>query len=112
MGGELVGLVKNRQIPPRSAELLLQVFVPRKLIEANNQLIVAVERISARRGLLQHWRVDVKLQPELLEQLVPPLLNQAARRDHENAAGIRAHYQLPNVKPSHDRLAGAGVIGK
>ena len=69
-----------------------------------------VEGISARRGLLQKRRVDAELQAELLEHLVAPLLDQTPRRNDQDSAGIRAHDELADVKPGHDRLTSTRVV--
>ena len=44
VGGELVGLVEDDQVPPGGAELLLQLLVPRHLVEPDDELIVVLER--------------------------------------------------------------------
>ena len=54
----------------------------------------------------------MELQAELLEEFVAPLLDQAAGRDDQDAAGIGAHDQLADVEAGHDRLAGARVVGQ
>ena len=112
VGGELVGFVEDDQVPAGGAELFLQLLVARHLVEADDQLMMVFERIAARRGLLQKRRVDAELQTELLEQLVAPLLDEAAGSDDENAAGVGAHDEFADVEPGHDRLARAGVVGQ
>ena len=55
---------------------------------------------------------DAELEPELLEQLVAPLLDQAAGRDDQDAAGVGPHDEFADVEAGHDGLAGAGVVGQ
>ena len=55
---------------------------------------------------------DAELQAELLEQLVPPLLDEAAGRDDQDAAGVGPHDEFADVEAGHDRLARAGVVGQ
>jgi hypothetical protein len=110
VGGELVGLVKDGEVPARRAEFVLELFVAGELVEPNDQPREVLERIAARRGLIEQRGIDVKLQPELLVKLIVPLLDQAARRDDHDAVRIRAHDELADVKAGHDGLACAGII--
>ena len=55
---------------------------------------------------------QVEPQPELEEQLVLPLLDQAARGDDQALLDVVAQQQLLDVEAGHDRLAGAGVVGE
>ena len=74
--------------------------------------MVILERVAARRGFLQGGGEDAELQAELLEELVPPLLDQAAGGDDQHAAGVGPHDELADVEAGHDRLAGPGVVGE
>ena len=59
------------------------------------------------------WLVSrSKREPELEEQLVLPLLDQAAGGDDQAALDVVAEDQLLDVEAGHDRLAGAGVVGE
>ena len=52
VGGELVRLVEHHEVPASGAELLLQFFVARHLVKANDEVVDVLERIAARgRGL-------------------------------------------------------------
>ncbi len=97
---------------PASAELLLEFLVARHLVEPDDELVVVLERIAARRCGFQLLGEDAELQPEFLEQLVPPLLDEAAGRDDQDAAGVRPHDQFADVEAGHDRLARAGIVGQ
>ena len=55
---------------------------------------------------------DLEGEAELEEQLVLPLLDQAARRDDQAALHVLAEDQLLDVEPGHDRLAGTRVVGE
>ena len=109
---ELVRFVKDHQIPCGRTQLVLQFRVARHLVEPDDQVIVVLERIAAGRSQLQLPREDAKLQAELLKQLIPPLLHQAARRHHQHPPRVRAHKQLADIQPGHDRLARARIIGQ
>ena len=49
---------------------------------------------------------------EAAVELVLPLFGEAARADHEAALQVAASDQLLDEEPGHDRLAGAGIVGK
>ena len=49
---------------------------------------------------------------ELLPQFVLPLLDQPARRDDQAALQVATEHQFLDVKPGHDRLARAGIVGE
>ena len=53
VGGELVRLVEDDQVPAGGAELLLQLLVARHLVEANDEVVEVLKGIAARRGGLQ-----------------------------------------------------------
>ena len=55
---------------------------------------------------------DLEVQPELLPQLVLPLLDQAARGDDQAPGDVAAEHQLADQQARHDRLAGAGIVGE
>ena len=112
MGGELVRFVEHDQVPAGSAELLLQVFVARHLIETNDEVINVFKWIAARGGGFQVFGEDAEFQAELLEHFLAPLIDQAARGDDDNAPGVGTHDEFSNVKPRHDGLARAGVVGQ
>ena len=82
---ELVGFIEHGQIPPRCTKLLLQLFIARKLVQTDNELLVVLERIAAWRRLLQQRRVNGELKTKFFEKFVTPLLDQAARCDDQNA---------------------------
>ena len=98
VGGELVGLVEDDEVPAGGAELLLQLLVAGHLVETDDELVVVLERVAARRGLLQERRVDAEFEAELLEQLVPPLLDEAAGGDDQDAAGVGPHDEFADVE--------------
>lgn len=61
-----------------AVELGLQVLVA--VVQAEDELVVVLKGIAARRGLLQHGREDPELQPELLEEFVAHLLDSCPER--------------------------------
>ena len=74
VGRQLVGLVEDDEVPARARGLLLELVVSGELVEPNDELVSVLERVAAWRGELHLAAKDLKLQAELLEQLVPPLL--------------------------------------
>ena len=68
--------------------------------------------IAARRGGFQIFGENAKLQTELLEHFLAPLLDEAARGNDENAASVGAHDQFADVEARHDRLACARIVGE
>ena len=74
--------------------------------------LFSANQLPVRRLLDRRAGDDLERQAELREQLVLPLLDQAARADDQAAAQIAADEQLLDEQPGHDRLAGAGVVGQ
>lgn len=90
-GRHPVRFVADDQIPfRRSGQLLLEVFVARQHIEPGDQPVAVVEDVARTRGLDHVPRQDVKLQRELLAQLVLPLFDQTAGCDDQAAFQIAA----------------------
>src|SRR5690606_7439092 len=103
VGGELVSLVEHHEIPTCGTKLRLEqarllfvavvLFAAGELIEPNDQQVVILEDVATRRGGIAA-REDVEGQTELLEQLVLPLIDQAAWRDDEHPTSVRPHDQF------------------
>ena len=109
---KLVRLVEHDKIPSGSTKLLLQLFVSGHLVKTHNKMINVFKRVSARGGRLQISGEDAEFEPELLEQLLTPLLNQAARCNDDNAPSIGTHDKLTDIKACHDGLASTGIVRK
>ncbi len=112
-GRRVCALRRRRRDPSRRAQSLscsssLRESWSRRTIS----LCVIVERVAAGRGLFQMRRVNAEFEPKFLEQFVAPLLDQTSGSNDENAVRIRPHDEFADVKASHDRLAGARVVGK
>ncbi len=112
VGGELVRLVEHDEIPASGAELLLQVFVARHLVEPNDEVINVLKRIAARGGCFQVVCKDAEFQTELLEHFLAPLIDQAAGGDDDNAPCVGPHDEFADVKARHDGLARARVVSE
>jgi hypothetical protein len=110
VGGELVRFVEHDQVPSGSAELLLQFFVARHLVEANDEVVNVFKRIATWRGSFQVFGEDAEFQAELLEHFLAPLIDQAAGGDDDDTPGVGAHDEFTDIKPRHDGLARAGVV--
>ena len=114
VGAHPVRLVDDDEVPLGLGELGLQLLVAGELVHPGDQ-----QRVRARtttgvdvRRRSSCGREEVEPQPELEEQLVLPLLDQAAGRDDQAPLDVVAEQQLLDVEPGHDRLAGAGVVGE
>ena len=79
VGGHLVGLVHDHQIPLRRAQAALQILRPGQLIETGDQEVLLSERVAGVRRLHRRPRQHLEAQSEPVRQLVLPLLHQAAR---------------------------------
>ena len=110
MGRHLVGLIDYDEIPVGHLELGQQLFVAGHLIEPDDQPVPVLERIARPGGLDHLAGEDVELEAELVEQLVLPLLHEAAWRDDQAPVEVTADQQLLHVQARHDRLAGARVV--
>jgi len=110
-GAHPVRLVDDDQVPLVGGEdALLQVLVPAELVHPRDQAMVVLERVR-RPGRRDHVaREEVELEPELLGELVLPLLGQAARRDDQAALQVAPDEHLLDQESRHDRLAGPGVV--
>ena len=113
-GGELVGFVAHDEVPSAIGrlELGLHVLVARQLVEPRDDEVVLHEPVAGARGLELVVGEDVEWELEAPVQLVLPLLGQVARADDEAPLEISADDQLLDEEPGHDRLAGAGIVGK
>ena len=86
---KLVRLIKHHEIPLRLKNAILQrprslflggftLFIARYLIEPHNELMVI-------RNFLMRTGKDLEFESEFLEQLIPPLLDQASWGNNQNA---------------------------
>ena len=79
VGGELVGLVNDDQVPLGVFELLLVLFVARQLIQSADELVLFIEVVAGGALLLLLAAKDLELNTELFQQLVLPLLGKGTR---------------------------------
>ncbi len=112
VGAHPVGLVNDHEVPLRLGKLGEQVLVASQLIHAGDQQWVLLERVGAEHRFAELRREDLEGEPELQVELVLPLVDEAARGDDEAALDVLAQDELLDVEPSHDRLAGAWVVGE
>ncbi len=107
-----VCLVDDGEVPVGRGEPLLQVVVARQDVESGDHAVATAE------GLPVHARPsgptvrNLKVEPELLGELVLPLLDQRAGGDDEAPREVTAEQQLLDVEAGHDRLARAGLVGQ
>ena len=112
LSSKLVRLVEHDKIPSGSTKLLLQLFVSGHLVETNNKVIDVFKGVSARSSRFQISGEDSEFEPELLEQLLTPLLNQTAGCNDDNTPSIGTHDKLTDIKACHDGLASTGIVRK
>ena len=108
-------LVDHHQVPVGPLQLVLEVVGARQLVHPRDQQVVPGEDgvLGGRRlGVGELPGQQLEVQPELLPQLILPLLDQAAGRDDQAALQVTAEHQLLDVQARHDRLARAGVVGE
>ena len=72
--------------------------------------MMVFERVPARRCLFEQRRVDSEFETEFLEELVPPLFDETAGGNDQNAPGVGPHDKFADVEPCHDGLPGPWVI--
>ena len=93
-------------------ELGLHVLVAGELVEAGDDEVVLEEPVARAGGLELVVGEDLEGQAEAREELVLPLLGEAARADDEAALQVTAGDELLDQEASHDRLAGARIVGE
>ena len=69
----------------------------------------AVERILRPDVCAAH---DAEIQSKEVQQLPPPVADQARGRNDQHALEPLSRHHLADVETGHDRLAGAGVVGE
>ena len=112
VGAHPVGLVNDGDLPGDVAELLHEFLAAGDLVHPDDEVIVLGEDVAAL-GVVDHLPVEhLEPQVELGSQLLPPLLDQAARGDDDGTLAVRAQDELLDVEPGHDRLPGARVVGE
>lgn len=107
---EARGKIDDDQVPLGFLELDLEFLVAGELVHAGDQQGIGVEDIEVDVGVDELICQQVEAQAELEEELVLPLLDQAARGDDQALSDVIAQQQLLDVEASHDRLARARVI--
>ncbi len=105
-------LVHHHQIPVRGLQLGLQFVGAGELVHPGDQQRLSFEHRLAEGGLHQLPGQQLEPEPEPVEQLLLPLLHQAARRDDQASGEVTPQHQLLDVEPGHDRLPGTWVVGQ
>ena len=107
-----VRLVDHDRVPGDVGELLDQVIAAGELVHPRDKERVLCEHIATLR-VVDHLTVeDLEREIELLRQLFPPLLHEAAGGDDQRSFAVGAEDELLEVEAGHDRLAGAWVVGE
>ena len=113
MPAHTVGLVDDDQVPLGGGfELVLQLLVACELVHAGDEVAALLEGVAAACSDDHVAGEQIEIEPELLPQLVLPLVGQRSGRDDETALQITAQLQLLDEKPGHDRLARARIVGE
>ena len=117
MGRHPVRLVDHHQVPVGVLQLVLQVVGAGELVHSRDEEGIFLEhpalgafRVGDGVGELAGQQLEV--QAELLQQLVLPLLDQAAWGDDQAALQVTAEHQLLDIQARHDRLARSRVVGQ
>jgi hypothetical protein len=85
---------------------------PSRHVETNDQAISFNERVTCNRSFDLVPSEQLERQPEFIDQLLLPLLNEAARRDYQAPFKITPDQQLFDQEPGHDCLASTGIVGE
>lgn len=109
---EAVSLVEHHEIPGFADDSILQLGVARQLVHPSDPEVPFDERVPGAGVVDVGAGEHVERQPELLVELVLPLLHQRPGGDDEAAAHVTAQHQLLDEQPSHDGLAGTRVVGE
>ena len=105
--------VADHEVPlARGQELGLKILVAAEHVEAGDPEPGLVEGVAGAARLDAIARQDREFEVEFLRQLVLPLLDQVARRDHEATLQVAPDQQLLDQKGCHDGLAGTGIVGE
>ncbi len=112
-GRHAVRLVADHEVPfARGQELRLEVLVAAQHVEARDPEARLVERVAGAACLDPVAGEDREFEVELLGELILPLLDQVAGRNHEATFQVAPDQQLLDQKRRHDGLPGAGIIGE
>lgn len=109
-GGELVGLVKNDQVPVTLLQLMLIFLIPAQLIEAGDEGGEFKEGIpgGGRFELIPGKQIEIEV--EFVVQLILPLFGKTSRADNQASVQSAANLQFTNQEACHDGFAGTGII--
>ena len=110
-GGHPVRLIRDNDVPfVRPNQFLLELFITSQHIQASDQKIPVIKRIT-RTGTFNHVTSEnVKLKIELLTQFILPLLHQTAGSDDKAAFHITTSQQLFYEQPSHNSFSSARIV--
>ena len=112
VGTHLVGLVHDDEIPAAAEQALLGVLDPRDPRHRGHDLVLllpGVLAVLASEDLAAHHLEGF---PELVLHLPLPLEREIRGRNDQRALDETADLELLKEQPSHDRLAGARVVGE
>jgi hypothetical protein len=109
-----VGLVADDEIPPAvgRCQLGLHVLVAGELVEPGDDEVVLQEPVAGAGGFELIVGENLEGELEAVEELVLPLVGEAARADHKAALKVAARDELLHEQAGHDGLAGARIVGQ
>ena len=91
-------------------DLLLEFLGTGQLVQAGDEQILVQKGVSGGGVLLHFAAEELELDGELVPHFVLPLFGQGAWRHNQHPLCVRAHEQLLDEKPCHDRLARSWII--
>lgn len=104
--------VANDQIPVGLLQFFLQFVIAAELVEPAEDEIRFFEPVATCRRFDLLPRQDLEAQIELGLKLILPLFDQAPGTDDHASAQVTPQPQFLDEQSCHDRLAGAGIVGK
>lgn len=106
-------LINNRQIPVTLGDCQrLPHALGAQEIATDDDAVKGIPWVLGGVGLEHRGLHLLEAQLDPLTELARPLRSQIRRRDDQDPVSNLAQLQLLHVKPRHDRLASAGIVGE
>ena len=112
VGGHLVGLVHDDEVPTRAEQAVAGVLDAGDPRDRRDDLVAFLPGVLAVVGPEDVAADDFEVLAELVLQLALPLKGEVGGRDDEGALHESPGLQLLEQQPGHDGLPGPGVVGQ